>query len=175
MVATKVMLLSAVAMVDGAGRRLCEDEHDPDPSCDKSTNKTLIEMSQCSFVVAYTQLETERPIIQDANVGHQCNRGLYGSVHDQICDKCGDEHDPCGNKFTSCRGCCNSPGKHVPLREQTCPLIKKYFSRQEAREGCKVQLRPPKGGEILDKEPDVVEKVGTTDKDEIFHKKKIES
>lgn len=179
MVATKVASFLAAAMVDAstvdsAGRRLCEDDHDPDPSCGVSTNKTLSEKSQCSFVVTYTQLSVERPRIQDANVGHQCNRTLNGRVHDQICEKCGDEHDPCGNKFTSCRGCCDSPNKYVPLREQSCELIKKYFSRQEAREGCKVQLRPPKVGEILDKEPDVVEQVGTTEKDGVFHKKTLE-
>jgi len=179
MAVPKVMLFSAAAMVDastvdGAGRRLCEDEHDPDPSCGPSINKTLTGKSQCSFVVTQTRLAVERPRIQDANVGQQCNRAEYGIVHHRVCDKCGDEHDPCGNKFTSCRGCCNSPGKHVPLREQSCPLIKKYFSRHEAREMCKVQLRPAKDGEILDKEPDIVEQVGTTDKDAVFHEKKLE-
>jgi hypothetical protein len=179
MFATKVMLFLAVAMVDGskvdgAGRRLCEDEHDPDPSCGVTTNKTLNAKAQCAFVVTVTQLSVERPRIQDANVGHQCNRTVEGRVHDDVCEMCGKEHNPCGNKFTSCRGCCASPSKHVPLREQSCPLIKKYFSREEAREGCKVNLRPPINGEILDKEPDVVEKVGTTDKDEAFFKKTLE-
>jgi len=168
-VATQVVLITAAAMVDaasmsdGVGRRLCEDGHDPDPSCAPTLKpkENLLEEIQCSFVVAHTALKVTKPLIQDSNVGAGCNREIEGLVHDRICETCGNKHEPCSNTFTSCRGCCASPSKHVPLRAQNCPLIQSYFSRDEA--SCKVELRPPnKTGEPW-KEPDVTEEIVATD------------